>query len=43
MDVVCVPDMKMPGEEFQKMAAEILDSLEQVIPWLEGRETEGRD
>ncbi|MCI8518191.1 MAG: HAD family phosphatase [Hungatella sp.] len=43
MDVICVPDMKMPGEEFQKMAAEILDSLEQVIPWLEGREMEGRD
>ena len=37
IDVICVPDMKMPGEEFRKMAAYIPDSLEQVIPWLENR------
>ncbi len=35
IDVICIPDMKMPGEEFRNMAAKILDSLEDVIPWLE--------
>ncbi len=37
IDVICVPDMKMPGEEFRKMAAYIPDSLEQVTSWLENR------
>ena len=35
IDVICIPDMKVPGEEFQAMTADILDSLEKVIPWLE--------
>lgn len=37
IDVICIPDMKLPEMKFRNMAAEILDSLEEVIPWLEGK------
>ncbi len=35
IDVICIPDMKMPGEKFRKMAAAELSSLNDVIGWLE--------
>ena len=35
IDVVCIPDMKMPGEKFRGMAAAELSSLAEVIGWLE--------
>lgn len=35
IDVVCVPDIKTPGEAFQNMAAAVVSSLLDVIPWLE--------
>lgn len=35
IDVICIPDMKMPGAEFHKMTAAVMDSLEDVLPWLE--------
>lgn len=37
IDVICVPDMKKPGEEFRNMAADILPSLTEVAGWLEER------
>lgn len=37
IDVICIPDMKTPGEIFQAMAAEVLPSLHDVIDWLEQR------
>ena len=35
IDVICIPDMKVPDEKYRKMAAAQLASLEEVIPWLE--------
>lgn len=35
IDVICIPDIKMPGREFRKMAAAELPSLKDVIVWLE--------
>lgn len=35
IDVICIPDMKVPGREFRKMAAACLSSLEDVILWLD--------
>ncbi len=32
--VICIPDLKMPGEEHQKKTAAILPSLRDVIGWL---------
>lgn len=37
IDVICIPDMKMPAEQFKKMAVCELPSLEDVIGWLESR------
>lgn len=34
IDVICIPDMKMPGDEFKKMAVCELPSLEDVIGYL---------
>ncbi len=34
IDVICIPDMKQPGEEFKKMAVCTLPSLEDVIGYL---------
>ena len=33
-DVICIPDMKYPEQEFEKMTTKILDSLDQVIDFL---------
>ena len=33
--VICIPDMKYPEEEYAKMTTKILDSLDQVIPFLQ--------
>lgn len=35
IEVICIPDMKAPGETFREMASAEMDSLEEVIPWLE--------
>lgn len=35
IDVICIPDMKKPGEAFRKMEAAEFTSLEEVIPWME--------
>ena len=35
IDVICIPDMKEPGEEFRRMETAELSSLADVIPWLE--------
>lgn len=35
IDVICIPDMKEPGEEFRRMETAELTSLADVIPWLE--------
>ncbi len=35
IDVICIPDMKVPGEPFSAMTAAVLPSLLEVIPWLE--------
>lgn len=35
--VICVPDMKYPGKEFEEKTAAIVDSLNLVIPFLEER------
>ena len=35
IDVICIPDMKKPADEFKKMAVCELPSLEDVICWLE--------
>lgn len=35
IEVICIPDMKVPGENFYKMAAAVLSSLKDVISWLE--------
>lgn len=35
IDVICIPDMKMPAETFRKMTAAELSSLKDVIVWLE--------
>ncbi len=37
IEVLCIPDMKAPGEPFRELAAAELGSLEEVIPWLEAR------
>ena len=34
IDVICIPDMKYPEQEFEKMTTKILDSLDQVIDFL---------
>lgn len=34
IEVICIPDMKVPGEDFYKMAAAVLSSLKDVILWL---------
>ena len=36
--VICIPDMKMPESRFQAMTTKILDSLTQVIDYLEAIE-----
>lgn len=35
IDVICIPDMKYPEEEFSKMTTEIVDTLADVISYLE--------
>lgn len=35
IDVICIPDMKEPGEEFRRMETAELPSLADVISWLE--------
>lgn len=35
IDVICIPDMKEPEEEFHKLTVAQLSSLEDVISWLE--------
>ena len=35
IDVICIPDMKEPEEEFHKLTVTQLSSLEDVISWLE--------
>ena len=35
LDVICIPDMKVPEEEFRNMAEAELSSLDKVIGWLE--------
>lgn len=35
IEVVCIPDMKVPGEDFYKMTSAVLSSLKDVISWLE--------
>lgn len=35
IDVLCIPDMKKPEISFRQKAAAVLDSLLEVIPWLE--------
>lgn len=39
IEVICIPDMKVPGEDFYKMAAAVLSSLKDVISWLENERT----
>lgn len=34
IDVICIPDMKLPGDEFKRMAVCTLPSLEDVIGYL---------
>lgn len=34
IDVICIPDMKYPTEEFEKMCTQILNSLNDVIDYL---------
>lgn len=34
IDVICIPDMKLPGDEFKRMAVCKLPSLEEVIGYL---------
>lgn len=41
IEVICIPDMKAPGEEFYKMAAAVLSSLKDVISWLENDSKKG--
>ena len=33
--VICIPDMKYPGKEYENMTYEILQNLEQVIPFVQ--------
>ena len=35
IDVICIPDMKVPADEFKRMAVCELPSLSDVISWLE--------
>lgn len=35
IDVLCVPDVKTPAPEYQRMAAAMLKTLDEVRPWLE--------
>ena len=35
IDVICIPDMREPGEEFKKMVIAQLISLNDVIIWLQ--------
>jgi len=35
IDVICVPDMKYPELEFERITTKIIDSLEKVIDILE--------
>lgn len=35
IDVICIPDMKVPADEFKRMAICELPSLSDVISWLE--------
>lgn len=37
IDTICVPDMKYPEEEFAKKTTAIVNSLEDVITWLENQ------
>lgn len=32
--VICIPDMKYPGKEYEEMTYKILENLEQVIPFV---------
>ena len=34
--VICIPDLKRPGEEFIQKTECLLESLADVIPWIEG-------
>lgn len=33
--VICIPDMKYPGKEYEEMTYKILENLEQVIPFVQ--------
>lgn len=35
IDVICIPDMKVPSKKFKEMETDELESLDRVIPWLE--------
>lgn len=43
IDVICIPDMKVPAEATGKMATAQLSSLHDVIPWLEEHAREAKD
>ena len=40
VDVICIPDMKAPAEEYRAMAYRVIPSLDRVIGILEENETE---
>ena len=35
IEVICIPDMRVPGDKFRKMETAELPSLKEVIDWLE--------
>ena len=41
IDVICIPDMREPGEEFKKMVTAQLISLKDVIIWLQTLQLNG--
>ena len=35
IDVICIPDLKQPSKEYKEKATAVMDSLDEVIGWLE--------
>ncbi|RGO25129.1 HAD family phosphatase [Dorea sp. OM02-2LB] len=35
IDVICIPDLKQPSKEYKEKATAVMDSLDEVIGWLD--------
>lgn len=43
VDVICVPDLQQPTKEYVEKATDVMESLDEVIGWLEEEKMTGKE